>query len=263
KEEAVGFLKYLLKVCHMCGPKAQILYDIDFKDPAEEITLDHLEGYRQSRPVRIGNNAYMQLQLDVFGEVLDAVSNFIDIGGYIGRQDWTLLKSFVNAACDLWRQPDNGIWEVRGGPYHFVHSKMMCWVAVDRGIKLAERTGYEGDIERWQQTAADIREEILTRGWDPEQKAFTQHYDTGTLDASNLLMSLYGFLAVTDEKMLSTIEATIEKLGRNGLLHRYLTDETDDGLTGTEGMFLWCSFWLVRNLIRLNRLDEAESLYEK
>ncbi len=264
KEEAVGFMKFLLRAYNTNGQKTQILYNINFDDMGEERTLDHLEGYRQSTPVRIGNNAYKQLQLDVFGEVLDAVSNFVDIGGYIGHRDWELLESFVNTACESWHQPDNGIWEVRGGPFHFVHSNMMCWVAVDRGIKLAGQLGYPADLERWHQAVIDIREDIMKKGWDPEQGSFTQHYDTKTLDASNLLMPLFGFLPVTDEKMLSTIKATIEKLsGRDGLLRRYLTAETDDGLSGEEGMFLWCSFWLVRIFIRLGRLAEAETLYEK
>ncbi len=263
-EEAMGFIKFLLRAYNTDGQKAQILYNINFDTMEEEQTLDHLEGYRESRPVRIGNDAYNQLQLDVFGEVLDAVSNFVDIGGYIGHRDWELLESFVNNACELWHQPDNGIWEVRGGPFHFVHSKMMCWVAVDRGIKLAGQLGYPADLERWHQAAIDIREDIMKKGWDPEQGSFTQHYDTKTLDASNLLMPLFGFLPVTDEKMLSTIKVTIEKLsGRDGLLRRYLTQETDDGLSGGEGMFLWCSFWLVRIFIRLGRLSEAKTLYEK
>ncbi len=263
-EEATGFIKFLLKAYNSDEQKAQILYNVNFDKMEEERTLDHLEGYRQSRPVRIGNDAYNQLQLDIFGEVLDAVSNFVDIGGYVSRKDWELLESFVNTASELWHQPDNGIWEVRGGPFHFVHSKMMCWVAIDRGIKLANRLGYSADFERWQQAAIDIREDIMKKGWDPEQRAFTQHYDTKTLDASNLLMPLYGFLPVTDEKMLSTIDATIEKLsGRDGLLRRYLTEETDDGLNCGEGMFLWCSFWLVRVFILLGRVSEATILYEK
>ena len=263
KEEAVGFMKGLLTVCGQCGPEAQILHDIDFADPIDEQALSHLEGYRHSRPVRIGNDAYRQRQLDVFGEVLDAAYNYLGIGGYIGHDDWALLESFVDAVCELWQQPDNGIWEVRGSLHHFVHSKLMCWVAVDRGIKMAKRLGYKGKLGYWQKTVRQLRDDILTRGWNSQQRAFTQHYDTSALDASNLLMPLFGFLPVSDERVASTIQRTVEKLSRNGLLRRYNTDEIDDGLSGSEGVFLWCSFWLVRNMIRLHRLDDAVALYQK
>ncbi len=263
KEEAIGFMNWLLKVCDGCGAKAQILYDIDFNDPLDEQILSHLKGYRDSRPVRIGNAAYRQLQLDVFGEVLDTAYNYLNIGGYIGHRDWRLLKSFVNAAGELWQKPDNGIWEVRGGPYHFVHSKLMCWVALDRGVKIAEKLGDIENTEQWRKTCQHIRDDILTRGWNEQRQAFTQHYDTTALDASNLLMPLFGFLPITDKRIIATIERTIEELGYNGFLRRYKTDETDDGLSGSEGAFLWCSFWVVRNLLRMGRLDDAITLYEK
>jgi GH15 family glucan-1,4-alpha-glucosidase len=263
KEEAMEFMKWLMTVCGKCGAKTQILYDIDFKDPLREQELDHLRGYRGSRPVRIGNDAYQQRQLDVFGEVLEAAHNYANIGGHITNRTWRLLESFVNAACDNWQLPDSGIWEVRGGPYHFVHSKLMCWVAVDRGIRIADMLGHKKNLERWRRAAQDIREDILTRGWNPQRQAFTQHYDTLALDASNLFVSLFGFLPVSDERIKATIERTVEELSYNGLLRRYRTDETDDGLSGSEGVFLWCSFWLVRNLIRLGKLDEATALYKR
>ncbi|MFC1942448.1 glycoside hydrolase family 15 protein [Chloroflexota bacterium] len=263
KEEAIGFMNWLLNVCGKCGSKAQILYNIDFKDPLDEQVLTHLKGYRNSKPVRIGNGAYRQLQLDVFGEVLEAAYNYLNIGVYIGRRDWELLESFVNAASELWHQPDSGIWEVRGGPYHFVHSNLMCWVALDRGIKIAVKLGYKKNLRRWRKIAQDIRNDILTKGWNPNRQAFTQHYDTRALDSSNLLMALYGFLPISDERIKSTIDCTVAELGWNGLLRRYKTEETDDGVGGSEGAFLWCSFWLVRNLLRLGRLEEAKVLYEK
>ncbi|MFC1848280.1 glycoside hydrolase family 15 protein, partial [Chloroflexota bacterium] len=262
-DEATGFMNWLLSVCDKCGPKAQILYDIDFLDPLDEQELDHLRGYRDSRPVRIGNGAYQQRQLDVFGEILEAAYRYLDIGGHITRRAWGLLESFVDAACLLWKWPDQGIWEIRGGPYHFVHSKFMCWVAVDRGIKMGERLGHRKNIRRWRETADETRSDILEKGWNGEKKAFTQHYDTTALDSSNLLMNFFDFLPVSDERMRSTIERTVEELSWNGLLRRYNTDETDDGLSGTEGAFLWCSFWLVRSLIRMDRLDEAVALYER
>ena len=263
KEEAIGFMNWLLKVCGKCGSKAQILYDIDSNDPLDEQVLAHFKGYRNSRPVRIGNGAYRQLQLDVFGEVLEAAHNYLNIGVYIGRGDWGFLESFVNAAAELWRHPDSGIWEVRGGPYHFVHSKLMCWVALDRGIKIAEKLGYKRNLKRWRKVAQDIRDDILASGWNPRRQAFTQHYDTQALDASNLLMPLYNFLPISDERIKSTIHRTVAELGQNGLIRRYKTEETDDGLSGSEGVFLWCSFWLVRNLLRLGRLEEARALYQR
>jgi len=264
KEEAVSFMKWLLEVCNRRGPGGQTLYGIDLEDPLDEQTLGHLNGYRDSRPVRIGNDAYKQRQLDVFGEVLESAYNYLKIGGYISKSTWSLLKDYVNAADTLWKEPDSGIWEVRGGPFHFVHSKMMCWVALDRGIEIAERLGYESkSLERWRKTAEEIREDILTRGWNQERQSFTQHYETDTLDASSLLMPLYGFLPLTDGRMKTTIEHAMNELNQDGLLRRYRTDQTDDGLKGTEGVFLWCSFWLVRNLIRLSRLEEAKALYEK
>ncbi len=263
KEEAIGFMKWLVTVCVKCGARTQILYDMDFEDPLNEQELEHLRGYRDSRPVRIGNDAYRQFQLDVFGEVLEAAHSYLDIGGRITHRIWELLESFVNAACENWQLPDSGIWEVRSGPKHFVHSKLMCWVAVDRGIKIAERLGHRRNLERWRKTAQVIRDDILTRGWNPERRAFTQHYDTLALDASNLLIPLFGFLPVSDERVISTYERTVAELGWNGLLRRYSTDKTDDGLSGSEGAFLWCSFWVVRNLLRMGRLEDATTLYRR
>ena len=263
KEEAIGFMKWLLTICERCGPKAQILYDIDFEDPLDERTLDHLEGYRGSRPVRIGNAAYNQRQLDIFGEVLEAAYNYVNIGGYISSKDWILLETFVDAACELWSEPDSGIWEVRGGPFHFVHSKVMCWVAVDRGIKLAQRLGRNDKLSHWQKATEQIRKDILNKGWNPEKEAFTQHYGTDALDASALLLPLFGFLPVSDKRIKSTIDRVTEELSWNGLLRRYRTDETEDGLKGSEGAFLWCSFWLVRNLLRLGKVEDAVELYER
>ena len=262
-DEALGFFNWLVTICGKCGPRTQILYDIDFRDPLKEQELNHLNGYRGSRPVRIGNNASQQLQLDVFGEVIETAHSYLNMGGYISRHTWELLESFINAACDTWHLPDSGIWEFRSGSYHFVYSKLMCWVAVERGIKIAQQLGYKENIKRWRQEARKIRDDILAKGWNPQRQAFTQHYDTQALDASNLLISLYGFLPVSDKRMASTIEQTIEDLSSNGLLRRYRTDQTDDGLSGSEGAFLWCSFWLVRNWIRMGRLEDAITLYQK
>ena len=264
KDEAIRYMNWLLEVCAVRGADGQILYGIEPADELEERTLDHLSGYRNSRPVRIGNGAYRQHQLDVFGEVLEAACNYTTIGGYISADTWRLLRDYVEAAVRHWRDPDNGIWEVRGGPFHFVHSKMMCWVAVDRGIRIASAFDYgTDDLDRWRAVADQIREDIQLRGWNDRRNAFTQHYDTGALDASALLMPLLGFLPADDRRMVATIERVASELTVGGLVRRYRTEETEDGLMGSEGAFLWCSFWLVRNLIRLNRLDEARSLYER
>jgi len=262
-DEVAWFRKWLLNLCRKGGSRTQVFHKIDFKDPPGEQVLDHFRGYRDSRPVRIGNDAYRQLQLDVPGEVLEAAHNYLNAGGRIGPRIWGLLESFVNAACELWQQPDSGIWEVRGGPYHFVHSKLMCWVAMDRGIKMAEKLGYKRNLERWRRIAQDIQDDILTRGWNSQRRAFTQHYDTLAMDASNLRMPLYGFLSVSDERITSTIERTVKELSCDGLLRRYRTDEIDDGLSGSEGAFLWCSFWLARDLLRMGRLKDAIALYER
>jgi len=262
KEEAVSFMKWLLNVCDRCGPKAQVLYDVGFSDPLDERTLDHLEGYRKSRPVRIGNSAYNQRQLDMFGEVLEAAYSYTKIGGYIGSKDWELLETFVDAACELWKEPDSGIWEVRGGEFHFLHSKVMCWVAVNRGIRLAHSLERTEKVSYWRKTAAEIWNDILSKGWNPEREAFTQHYGTEALDASALLIPLFGFLPIFDRRIESTTSHVVEELSWNGLLRRYRTNETDDGLEGSEGAFLWCSFWLVRNLLRLGKLEDAVKLYE-
>jgi GH15 family glucan-1,4-alpha-glucosidase len=262
-EEAEGFMNWLSTLCDRCGATAQILYAVDFEQNLQEEVLSHLSGYRGSRPVRIGNGAYRQLQLDVFGEVLSSAYMYLTQGGEISPRIWGLLESFVEAAAENWRRPDSGIWEVRSGPYHFVHSKVMCWVALDRGIRIAARLGYGGDLERWRRIAEEIRQDILTRGWKEQKQAFTQHYESEALDASNLLMPLFGFLPATDERMKSTIERSMAELTWRGLVRRYNTEEVDDGLTGGEAAFALCTFWLIRNLIRLGRLSEARALYER
>lgn len=263
KDEAAGFMNWLSKVCSIRGPEGQTLHSIDFKTPPNEQALDHLSGYRNSRPVRIGNAAYLQHQLDVFGEVLEAAYNYLSIRGYISLSTWRLLEAYVDSAYRHWREPDSGIWEVRSSPSHFIHSKLMCWVAIDRGIKIGEKLGYHKSLKRWEQTAGEIKEDILSRGWNARRGAFTQHYDTEALDANVLLMPVYGFLPASDERMASTIARIQAELSWNGLLRRYDQNQVDDGLMGGEGAFLACSTWLVRNLIRLNKLDEAVQLYER
>ncbi len=261
--EAAGYMNWLARVCRLRGPEGQTLYGIGSNDPPEERTLTHLSGYMDSRPVRIGNDAYHQRQHDIFGEVLEAAHNYMNISGYISRDTWQLLRAYVLSALRYWREPDSGIWEVRSPPAHFVHSKLICWVAIDRGIKIARHFGYENDLTRWEKTATRIRNDVLRRGWNARRKAFTQHYETEALDASVLLMPAYGLLPSNDERMVSTLDRIQEGLDRNGLLLRYDQAQVDDGLKGKEGAFLACSTWLIRNLIRLNRLDDAVNRYER
>ena len=264
KEEAVRYMKWLLDVCAESGPAGQMLYGIEPSDTLDEETLAHLEGYRGSRPVRIGNAAYTQRQLDVFGHVLEAARNYAHIGGYISADTWAVLKDYVNGAVRLWQEPDSGIWEMRGKPAHFVHSKLMCWVAIDRGIHLAKSLDYNATyLKDWEKTAAQIRDNILTRGWNEETGSFTQHYETTAVDASLLLMPLFGLLPFTDRRMQATFERVVGELTTSGLLRRYRTDLADDGVKGSEGMLLWCTFWQIRYLIRLGRTDEAGVLYER
>lgn len=261
REEIEGFMDWLLQIRREYGDKRQTLYSISLDaEPKEEI-LAHLEGYRQSRPVRIGNKAYSQNQLDVFGEVLETAYNFVQMGGHISKEEWKVLSEFVDHACRHWPDPDSGVWEIRGKLHHYVYSKLMCWVAIDRGRKLAKMLGYEGNWEYWDKNWQLVRNDLLSKGWNPQQKAFTQHYDTNALDASNLFVSLYDFLPMSDERVTSNIDQISSELGvGNGLLKRYIAD---DGLKGEEGAFLWCSFWLVRNYIRIGRLDYAEALYDR
>jgi len=261
REEIDGFMGWLLRIHRRYGDKRQTLYSIDLGGEPKEELLTHLDGYRHSRPVRIGNEAYSQNQLDVFGEVIETAYSFVQMGGHISEEEWDVLSEYVDHTCRHWPDPDSGIWEIRGQPRHYVYSKLMCWVAIDRGRKLARMLGYEGNWEYWDKNWRLVRDDLLSKGWSPQRKAFTQHYDTDALDASNLLVSLYDFLPATDERAVSNIDQITSELGLgHGLLKRY---NVDDGLKGKEGAFFWCSFWLVRNYIRIGRLDYAEALYEK
>ena len=251
----------------------QILYGIDGRRHLEEITLDHLEGYRGSRPVRIGNGAYDQLQLDIYGELMDSVYLFNRYGEPISFDFWTKLRQMTNWVCDNWRLADEGIWETRGGRQHFVYSKLMCWVMLDRAVKLADSRSFPSERSRWLEARDEIYEEIQTRGWSEEQQAFVQHYGSDSLDASNLIMPLVFFMSPTDPRMLSTLDAINRSPRRGGLVsdslvYRYNSHEFSDGLAGQEGTFNMCTFWLVEALTRAGwgdrrRLDQARLMFEK
>ena len=269
-EEAAQFMGWLESRCQHSNPDGslQLMYGIDGRSDLTEETLDHLEGYRGSRPVRIGNGAYDQLQLDIYGELMDAVYLYNKHGDPISYDLWTRLRVLVNWVCDNWQQKDEGIWEIRGGQRHFVYSKLMCWVAIDRGLRLASKRSFPADRDRWLKVRDQIYEEIMERGWSAERKSFVQSYDDDTLDASNLIMPLVFFLSANDPRMLGTLDATNRSpkdggLVSNSLVYRYDVEKSPDGLEGEEGTFNLCSFWLVEALTRAGRVDEARLIFER
>lgn len=236
------------------GEDLHAKYSIEGDDCQEEIELPHLEGYLGSRPVRIGNAASHQLQLDVYGEILDAAFTLESVDPAFVRDHWSTIERLAHQTADLWSSPDHGIWEFRTPPAHFVHSKLMCWVGLDRAIRLAEAFGKTGPVDRWKPIAEEIRASLLSRGYDDRRGSFIQAYDRNLIDASVLRIPLVGFLPSTDPRVLSTIETVEQTLGHNGLLRRY---EGDDGLAGPEGDFLLCSFWLVESLAKSGQMDRA------
>jgi GH15 family glucan-1,4-alpha-glucosidase len=254
------------------GP-LQLMYGIDGRANLVEEELSHLEGYRGSRPVRIGNAAHGQLQLDIYGELMDSAYLFNKYGTPLGYDAWQDLRRLVDWVCDNWSQADEGIWEVRGGRRNFVFSRLMCWVALDRGLRLADKRSLPADRTRWLRERDEIYEEVMRQGWDPPRKAFVQAYGSPALDASTLLMPLVFFTAPNDPRMLATIDAIRKPLDQGGLaagglVYRYDPREAPDGLPGREGTFNMCSFWLVEALTRAGRtdrrlLEEARLLFEE
>ena len=274
-EEAARFMDWLEARCHELNSDGslQIMYGIDGRHRLTEESLDHLEGYKGSRPVRIGNGAYNQLQLDIYGELLDSVYLYNKYGSPISYDLWTHLRRLINWVCDNWQQTDEGVWEVRGGQQHFVYSKLMTWVAVDRGIRLADKRSFPADRERWLRVRDEMYETIITQGWNDNRQAFVQHFGSDVLDAANLFLPLCFFLSPTDPRMLKTLDAinqTPENGGlvSNSLVYRYNIEETADGLQGEEGTFNICTFWLVEALTRAGRaepqrLHQARLIFER
>ena len=260
--EADDFIQYVADLERNEDGSLQIMYGITGDRDLEESTLEHLKGYEGARPVRVGNGAYDQRQNDVFGAVLDSVYLHSKQRDHIPERLWPVLTDQVQCAAKVWKEPDQGIWEARGEPRHYVSSKLMCWVAMDRGARLAERRGEDEQAEEWQAVAEEIREDILARGVD-KRGVFRQHYDTDALDASTLLIPLVRFLPPDDERVCATVNAIREELTEHGLVLRYRTDETDDGLQREEGTFLICSFWLVSALSEIGEHREAEHLCER
>ena len=240
----------------------QIMYGIGGERNLPESTLDHLSGYQDARPVRIGNGAHRQRQNDVWGAMLDSVYLHTKSRDHLPEHLWPILKRQVETAIEHWHEPDQGIWEMRGPARHFTSSKLMCWVACDRGVRLARLHDEHDSAERWQKAADEIHADILANGLD-ERGVFVQHYDTEALDASLLLLPLIRFLPSHDERVRRTVLAISDELTEDGLVLRYRVDETDDGLSGEEGTFTICSFWLVSALVEIGELDRARQLCEK
>ena len=264
--EAENFVRWIEARAHeeASDGSLQIMYGINGEHDLPEQELKHLEGYRNSSPVRIGNGAYKQLQLDIYGELMDSVYLSNKYGKPISYDLWQHLTRVLDYVSGHWQEKDEGIWEVRGGRHHFVYSKLMCWVALDRGIRLADRRSFPGNHVRWLESRDAIYEEIMAKGWDASKKRFVQHYDTDALDASNLMMPLTFFVSPTDPRMQSTLNATLQTLVSDGLVYRYQIGKgASDGLMGEEGTFSMCTFWLVEALTRAGRLDEARLIFEK
>jgi GH15 family glucan-1,4-alpha-glucosidase len=266
-EEAAAFMEWLTDRVGRAdgegeGP-LQIMYGIDGRTHLTELELPHLEGYQRSAPVRIGNGAADQLQLDIYGELIDSVYLFNKHGTPIYHHAWTNIARMVNWLCDHWDQPDEGIWETRGGRQNFTYSRLMAWVAVERAIRIARQRGLPADLVRWLTVRDAIYEQIMEKGWHEPRGAFVQHYDTDVLDASILLMPLVKFISPTDPRWLSTLDAITSELVSDSLVYRYNVEASPDGLRGDEGTFSICSFWYVEALARAGRLDEARLAFEK
>ena len=261
--EASGFVRWLVGNIQRNRGRTHILYGIDERSDLTEQTLDHLEGYMGSRPVRIGNGAWDHLQMDVFGSVLLSLSTYQRYGGYISPELWKLVEELTEVVAKSWQRKDRSIWEVRGQPQHFVYSKVMCWVALDRAIQIGEATGYQRKAHRWQQLADAIKTEVLKEGWSDRQQSFVQSYGSEALDASNLIIPMVGFLPPDDLRVHSTIKRTIQELGQGCLIQRYDVTQTDDGLQGGEGAFTMLSFWLIGALLTSGQLQKARDAFQE
>jgi GH15 family glucan-1,4-alpha-glucosidase len=268
-EEAQAFLGWLReRVKEQAGAgdgsgPLKIMYRVDGSSDLTEETLGHFEGYRGSSPVRIGNDASGQLQLDVYGEMMDSIHLADRRGLQIGYEGWQKLTDMLSWLCDNWDRPEEGIWETRGGRKDFTYGRFMSWVALDRAIRLADEHGRPADVQRWTRERDRVYEQVMERGWDPKRKAFVQAYGSETLDASLLLMPLLGFVAPMEPRWTSTLDAMAETLVSDSLVYRYDPEASPDGLRGSEGTFSLCTFFYVDALARSGRLEEARLTLEK
>lgn len=263
--EAQHFMSWLGAFAHRSphAPHAlQLMYSIDGDSDLDEVELTHLSGYQQSLPVRIGNQAYEQLQLDIFGELMDAIYLTNKYGAAISHHDWLQVSAMIDQVCEVWQQTDVGIWEKRGEPQHHLHSRLMCWVALDRAIRLADKRSLP-QPEHWQHTRSAIYHDIWTQFWDEELGHFVQSKGGKEVDGSMLLMPLVRFVSATDPAWLATLRAIERDLVRDGLVWRYNATHAKDGLTGDEGAFTACSFWYVECLARAGEVEKAHFEFEK
>ena len=262
--EALRWREWLLRAAAGDPQQLQTMYGVAGERRLTEIELEWLPGYSGSAPVRIGNGAHTQLQLDVYGEVLDVLWQAARVGAMPSAGSWSLARLLLDVLERRWREPDEGIWEVRGARRHFTHSKVLCWVAFDRAVAMVEHAGFDGPVERWRTIREQIHAEVCAHGYDEQLGAFTQSFGSGSLDASVLMMPLVGFLAGDDPRMRSTVEAIRRSLTRNGLVMRYdPTDASVDGIGEPEGAFLPCSFWMVEALALTGERDEAHAMFTR
>ncbi len=262
-DEAPAWRTWLLRAAAGDPEDLQIMYAVDGARRLPEHELDHLPGYADSRPVRIGNGAVGQRQTDVLGEVMIALADSRDAGIPSDASAWSLQRKLVDRLAETWQEPDHGLWEIRGPVQHFTHSRAMVWAAFDRAVQAVEKHGLEGPVERWRELREQVRAEVLDRGFDEGRNSFTQHYDTTEVDASLLVLPLIGFIDGDDPRMLGTIAAVEQDLMRDGLVLRYRTESGVDGLPGDEHPFLACSFWLVSAYVEAGRPDDAHALFDR
>ncbi len=259
--EAMGFLKFIIDVTPAKDERIQIMYGIRGEKELTEYTLDHLAGYEGSAPVRVGNAAYKQKQHDIYGVLMDVIyqdMRYYQVSTENAEELWTIVRAIVKSVEINWQKPDKGIWEIRSEGRHFTFSKLLCWVAVDRAIKVASILRMERYLDEWTRLKNEICHDIMTKGWNPELNAFTQYYGSNEMDASNLLMESYGFLEANDPKFIGTVEATRRELINDGLMYRY-KNEDDFGLPSTS--FTICNFWMITSLFRIGRREEAEEMF--
>jgi GH15 family glucan-1,4-alpha-glucosidase len=265
-DEAREFMSWIEARCHELAPDGalQIMYGIDGRHRLSEEELPAFEGYRGSRPVRIGNDAYLQKQLDIYGELMDSVYLYNKYGEPISHDLWIQLTRLIDWVCKHWREPDEGIWEVRSGRKEFLYSRLMCWVAVDRGIRLAQKRSFPAPLDHWLKVRDTIYNDVTEQFWDPQHRAFMQSRGSNCMDASALLMPLVRFVGPTDPRWLSTLQAIERELVGDSLVRRYrVCEAAHDGLEGEEGTFNMCSFWYVECLSRAGDTEQARFFFEK
>lgn len=262
-QEARAWRQWLLRAVAGQPSQLQIMYSVAGERQLDEREIDWLRGYENSRPVRVGNEAHEQLQLDIFGEIMDAFHEERSEGLMPVDDSWRLQCTLLRALAELWREKDSGIWEMRGQPRHFTHSKVMAWVAFDRAIKAVENYGCEGPCDDWRKIRQEIHDDVVQHGFDEKRNTFVQYYGGKALDAALLMIPLVGFLPADDPRVIGTVDAIRRELCRGGLVMRYSEDAKVDGLEGGEGAFIACSFWLVDVLCLLGRRDEGRELFER